>query len=107
MYEIFWRTNELLTERRTRLYAAESQVPGMLWAVVLLGTALCMVTTYVLPAVRFHLAMIGVVALSIGLVFFFIFAMDRPFVGKESIGPTPFQDAIASMERWESRANPR
>jgi hypothetical protein len=31
MYEIFWRTNELLAQRRTRLYAAPSRVPGMLW----------------------------------------------------------------------------
>jgi hypothetical protein len=57
--------------------------------------------TDVLPPIRFHLAMIGALALSIGLVFFFIFAMDRPFAGQESIRPTPFRDALAGMERWE------
>jgi hypothetical protein len=40
-------------------------------------------TTYVLPPTRFHAAMIGALALSIGLVFYFVVAMDRPFAGKE------------------------
>ena len=106
MYEIFWRTNELLAQRRTRLYSAQSRVPGMLWTVVLLGTGLCMVMTYVLPPIRFHLAMIGALAFSLGLVFFFIFAMDRPFAGNQSISPTPFRDALVGMERWD-HANPR
>jgi len=67
MYEIFARTNELLKERRTRLYTAQSRVPGTLWSVVLIGTALCMLITFVLRPMRFHVAMIGVLSLSIGL----------------------------------------
>lgn len=38
MGEIFQRTNELLKQRRTRLYTAESEVPSTLWAVVFMGT---------------------------------------------------------------------
>jgi hypothetical protein len=103
MYEVFWRTNELLKQRRTRLYTAQSEVPGTLWAVVLIGTVLCMLTTYVLPPSRFNLAMIASLALSIGLVFYFIVAMDRPFAGKESISPAPFMEAIDNMQRWDAR----
>ena len=101
MYEIFQRTNELLKQRRTRLYTATSEVPGTLWAVVLIGTVLSMATTVVLPPTRFNLAMVGGLALSIGLVFYFIVAMDRPFAGKESISVAPFQSAIESMMRWD------
>jgi hypothetical protein len=104
MQEIFLRTNELLKQRRTRLYSAQSEVPGTLWVVVLIGTTLCMLTTYVLPPTRFHAAMIGALALSIGLVFYFIAAMDRPFAGKESISPAPFQSALENMERWDANS---
>jgi len=104
MQEIFLRTNELLKQRRTRLYSAQSEVPGTLWAVVLIGTTLCMFTTYVLPPTRFHSAMIGALALSIGLVFYFIAAMDRPFAGKESISPAPFQNALENMDRWDANS---
>jgi len=40
----------------------------------------------------------------VGLVFYFIVAMDRPFAGKESITPAPFQSALANMERWDARS---
>ena len=68
---------------------------------VLIGTVLSMATTVVLPLTRFNLAMVGGLALSIGLVFYFIVAMDRPFAGKESISVAPFQSAIESMMRWD------
>lgn len=101
MSEVFQRTNELLKQRRTRLYTAQSEVPGTLWAVVLISTALSLVTTFVLPPTRFNLSMIAVMAISIGLVFYFIVAMDRPFAGKESISSAPFESALANMERWD------
>jgi len=59
-------------------------------------------TTFVLPPTRFHLWMIGVLALSIGLVFYLIIAMDRPFAGQESISPKPFEIAIGNMQRWDT-----
>jgi hypothetical protein len=101
MYEVFQRTNELLKERRVRLYSATSEVPGTLWAVVLIGTVLSMATTFVLPPTRFNVTMIGALALSIGLVFYFIVAMDRPFAGKESISADPFVIAIENIDRWD------
>ena len=100
--EILQRTNELLKERRSRLHTSESGVPGTLWTVVLIGTLLTLATTFVLPPTKFHLFMIAVVSLSIGLVFFLIIAMDRPFAGKESIGPAPFRLAIDNMLRWNA-----
>ena len=100
--EIWARTNELVKERRSRLYTSESEVPGTLWAVVLLGSAVTMMATFVLPPNKFHHWMVGLVALSFGLVFFLIVAMDRPFAGKESISPEPFTLAIINMQRWDT-----
>ena len=100
--EILARTNELLKQRRSRLYTSQSEVPGTLWTVVLLGTLLTMLVTVVLPPTRFNMAMVGALSFSIGLVFYFIVAMDRPFAGKESISPQPFEVAIGNMERWDT-----
>lgn len=99
--EILARINELLKERRSRLYTRQAEVSGTLWTVVLLGTLLTMTMTFVLPPTRFHVWMVGVLLFSIGLVFYFIVAMDRPFAGKESISPQPFEIAIGNMDRWD------
>jgi len=100
--EILARTNELLKQRRTRLHTSESAVPVTLWGVVLIGTALTVGTMFVLTRTRFHLWMIGLLSMSIALVFYLIVAMDRPFAGEQSIGPEPFQLAIENMQRWDS-----
>ncbi len=60
-----------------------------------------MLTMFVLPPTRFNLAMIASLALCLGLVFYFIAAMDHPFAGEESIPPAPFQSAIDNMRRWD------
>jgi Protein of unknown function (DUF4239) len=104
--EIWDRTNELLEQRRSRLLTSESKVPRTLWTVALVGAVLTIVTTFVLPPTRFHLWMIGLVTVSIGLVFFLVVAMDRPFAGNESISPEPFQIAIANMQRWDTEILP-
>ena len=70
----------------------------------LLGTPLTLLTTFVLPVSRLNIAMIAALACSLGLVFFFIIAMDRPFAGRESISPTPFRSAIENMKRWDEHS---
>lgn len=99
--EIWARTNELLAHRRDRLYTIQSEVPGTLWTVVLAGCVLTVLTTFVVPATRFNVAMIAALAFSLGLVCFFIIAMDRPFAGQENIGPGPFVSALENMRRWD------
>ena len=99
--EVLARTNELLKERRSRLYTSESEVPTTLWSVVILGTLATMIAAFVLMPNRFHHWMVGLLSFSFGLVFFLIVAMDRPFAGKESISPHPFEIAVANMQRWD------
>ena len=102
--EIWARTNELLGHRRDRLYISQAAVPLTLWAVVLAGTALTIMTTFVLPATRFNVSMIAGLAFAIGLVFYFIIAMDRPFAGEQSVSSVPFQSAVDNMQRWDEKS---
>ena len=81
MPEIWANANDVLEGRRTRLHTAEAAVPLRLWAVVLIGSALTLGTTVVLSPTRFNLWIIGLLAMSMALVFYLIAAMDRPFAG--------------------------
>lgn len=101
MPEIWARTNELMKYRRERLDAADGRVPGTLWSVVLIGTLLSLAPTFVMSRSRFNVVAIGMLSLSMGLVFFFIAAMDRPFAGTESIGVEPFKRSLETMGRWD------
>lgn len=106
MPEIWTQTNELVKFRRDRLEATQDQVPGTLWIVVFSGTLLTLLPTYVLPRTRFSQAAIVMLSLSMGLMFFFIAAMDRPFAGAESLGPEPFESALHNAELWERVPRP-
>lgn len=101
MPEIWARANELLKFRRERIDASEGRVPGTLWNVVLLGTILSILPTYVMGRTRFNRFAVALLSLSMGLCFFFIAAMDRPFAGTESIGSDPFVKTLQNMERWD------
>lgn len=103
MPEIWARTNELIKYRRERLYASEARVPATLWTVVVVATLLTLATTWVLPRTAFNLAAAGLLSCAFGLVFFFIAAMDRPFAGKESIGPEPFESTLLKMGQWDQQ----
>jgi hypothetical protein len=105
MPEVWQKTNTLVELRRDRIHASEAEIPSTLWTVVLIGTILTMLTTVVLPPTRFNVAMIAMLACSVGLVFFFLVAMDRPFAGRESISPEPFISAIANIDRWDASAS--
>jgi hypothetical protein len=102
MGEILGHADDMVDGRRTRLHTAEAAVPLQLWAVVVIGTMLTIATTVVLSPTRFNLTMVGLLALSMGLVFYLIVAMDRPYAGEQSISPAPFQLAVENMDRWDA-----
>jgi hypothetical protein len=99
--EILSKTNELVKLRRDRIYSSGSHIPGILWTVALVGAMLTLGIAFVWPADRFHVAMIGALAFSVGLVFFLLVALDKPFAGQEGIAPAPFESALFNMERWD------
>ncbi len=101
MPEIWSRANEMVKHRRTRVFASQAEVPSMLWAVILLGSFISFALMYVLPFDRFHVVMVGSYAASMGLVFFFIVIMDKPFAGQEAITPAAMQAALDGMQRWD------
>lgn len=101
MPEIWARTNQLVEARRARLASADAEIPGTLWAVVVAGSILTLAMAFYLPLTRFNGIMVGALAASLGLVFFFLIALDRPFAGRESVSPQPLLSAIDNIDRWD------
>jgi len=79
--------DDLFSARRARLLAAGEHLPDAVWEMMLFG--LVMVLAYVClfgpHSYRMHMAVTGLTAFTIGLVFVFIISVDYPFRGDLSV----------------------
>lgn len=91
--------HSFLSNRRQRLDAVESNLPGVMWAVLVIGALLTLVTTFFFwtESASFHVFLSVALALTIGLVIFLIFTLDRPLVGSVSVEPTNFEELETLM----------
>ncbi len=88
------KTFNLLVEfRRQRTEAVDQGVPGVIWAVILLGGALTILSSFCFQVkeLKFHLLLTTGLAVMIGLLVFLIAALDRPYLGGVSVEPTAYQ----------------
>lgn len=99
LVEVLARANEMVKHRHRRLSELEVAMPGTLWSVMLVVSALSFALLYVLPATPFHLTLIISWAVTLGLALFFVMAVDRPFAGEVSVSAAPFQQTIDSLVR--------
>jgi hypothetical protein len=85
--------NELVEWRRQRTVAVDQAVPSVIWAVILLGAAVTIATSYCfqLQPYRLHQLLITVLATMIGLLVFLIAALDRPYRGAVTVEPTAYE----------------
>ena len=101
--EIWDKTNELNIYRRARLSCAGgSVVPGALWGTMALCIVFNFMLCYGMRVTRLSDFMLGIYAATLGLLLFFIVAMDRPFTGSVSVSPDPYETALESMKRWDA-----
>ncbi|MFL6193895.1 MAG: DUF4239 domain-containing protein [Thermoanaerobaculia bacterium] len=91
--------DEFLANRRLRLEAVRSNLPGLMWAVLLAGGVLTVMMTFFFwsDSSRMHVVLNMALAMTIGLVIFLILALDRPLVGSVSVQPTVFQEVLEMM----------
>lgn len=99
--EIWTRANEVLRYRRDRVSASETSVPVTLWIVVIAGGILSLMPLLVMPPTAFNRVALAFLALSTGMVFFFIVQMDRPFLGEQNVTPHPYELTLIGMDRWD------
>ena len=91
----------VLHKRRTRLNIQGSAVGGIVWAIILLGTALTVALTYCFGTENMgaRLLLTAITGTSIGLVLFMIVVLDLPFWGAVSIEPESFERVLKTFMR--------
>ncbi len=90
--------NEVTSQRRMRLLAAEQSVNPLLWELLFCGAAITISFILILgiERFRFHLLMTWAVTFLILLILFIIYEFDNPFWGDPHIAPDAFLRFIAS-----------
>ena len=98
--EAIGRLNDMSMLRRRRLLAADSQLPPLMWILLLVGAAVTILFTF-LFGTRHAWTQYLVTGVVTGLVAFSILlvdAMQYPFSGDVSIRPEPYESVVKSMK---------
>jgi len=85
--------NNLIQARRLRLDAVGTGLPGVMWAVIIVGAIIGLSATFFFKVedARLHGILVTLLAGFMGLIIFMILALDRPFEGDLGIGPQSYQ----------------
>ena len=85
--------NIMIEVRRQRLDAVETQLPGVMWFVVMAGAVISLVSAFYFPVedFRVHATQIALLSVLIGVVIFMIVALDRPFHGDLGLTAAPYE----------------
>ena len=89
-----WRAyNQLMQARRLRLDSVQTQLPGILWFIIVAGALISLGSAFFFRVEDAWLHGIQVVFLSafIGMIVFLIFVFDRPFRGELGLRPDSYQ----------------
>jgi Protein of unknown function (DUF4239) len=85
--------NNLIQARRLRLDAVGTALPGVMWAVIIVGAVIGLSATFFFKVEdpRLHGILVTLLAAFMGLVIFMILALDEPFRGDLGISAQPYQ----------------
>jgi hypothetical protein len=105
IYQLMEELREMTEFRRIRLTQAREKLPGILWAVLIVGgiitvTACCF---FGVPNFRFHILQVVVLAFLISLVLVAIQDIDRPYQGVVKVAPEGFQAALQTFQNETGR----
>lgn len=102
--EVLAGVNELLDQRRERLFLGTAGVGAVTWWVVMIGAFITIGAAWFFhtPSARAHYALTGSMAVMFGLMIFLIVAMDHPLMGQFSVQPEAFERVRENLDRWDS-----
>ncbi len=85
--------SKMLESRRTRLSSVTTQLPEIVWIVVIAGSVLnlSLMWLFVMENKRLHDLLTSILAALLGLLVFLLAVMDLPFRGEYSVGPDSFE----------------
>jgi hypothetical protein len=85
--------NNLIENRNRRVHAVNSNLSGIMWAVIWVGAAISIGVAYFynIKDAKVHAILISLMGGFLAMVLFMIIVNDRPFYGAVSISPEPYQ----------------
>lgn len=90
--------NTYLEARRMRIFSVTTSIPGVMWAVVLVGALMNIALIWLFDMkLTNHLFLGGILSAFMGLMIFLIASLDNPFRGELSIPPAPFEDILTHL----------
>lgn len=97
--ETIQQFNRFITARSDRLQSVTTGLPGILWYVVAIGAALNLSIIWFFSINRYSIQLVlsGILSLFVGLMLFFIAAMDNPYRGQEGITPEAYQGVLKRL----------
>jgi hypothetical protein len=83
----------LIEARRARIQSVSSALPGSLWWVIIIGTFINILMTWILSIENRRLDVVVnlLMSLLMGTVMAFVIAMDNPYRGELSVSAAPYQ----------------
>jgi hypothetical protein len=93
--------SDFVERRRTRIQAAETSIPSVIWYVVLMGAILNVFVLWLFDLNRIsHFILGGVLTIFIGLVVYMVAVLDQPFRGAHGLRP---DDLILARQQMNPR----
>ena len=94
--ETLRKFGDLIDLRRQRVDRVDDGLPTILWVVVVVGGLLTVGISFLfyIQDVRFHVLLLSILSVFIGLMIFLIAALDRPFRGEVSVSPASYQTIV-------------
>jgi hypothetical protein len=91
--EAYRAFNDLTESRRARLNSVTEEMPGPLWALVIVGTLICIALTWFfhMGSFRMHVSMTILFSSLLGLIIYLIAVLDNPYRGRVSVSPEPLE----------------
>lgn len=95
--------------RRSRILESGSQIPGTLWAVLIVGAIVTIAFTYLfgVDTLWHHALMVTALATLIALSLLVILTLNLPYTGDVAVKPEAMKNAIDSFHSMSSIESPR
>ena len=92
-------TSTATADRRSRILESSSQIPGTLWAVLIVGAIITIAFTYLfgVDTLWHHGLMVAALATLIGLSLLVILTLNLPYTGDVAVKPEAMRTAVESF----------
>ena len=89
----------LETSRSIRLDSVTEELPSPLWALIIVGAVICIISTWFfhMQSLEMHLWMTVFFSALIGLMVFMVAALDNPYRGNIRVSPEPLERVYRQM----------